>query len=148
MDYCSITENITNNCYIRIIHFFRKYITCLLQDKEIKTYKTLVNKGAQTPRGLYTDETELFRKEVEASTMKLEESCKQMETFCEKIKTEKQELEQKYKLEKEAVKALKKRCQELEEQKVIYIHSHLQRVGRTEHKHIKSKTLNIGKNYD
>lgn len=134
--------------------FFQKF-NCLLQDKEIKTYKTLVNKGAQTPRGLYTDETELFRKEVEASTMKLEESCKQMETFCEKIKTEKQELEQKYKLEKEAVKALKKRCQELEEQKVIYIQGSFTKSAICEEPnnirtilnttHIKSKSLEIGK---
>lgn len=89
------------------------------QDQEIKTYKTLVNKGAQTPRALFTDETEVFRKEVEAGTMKLEESCKQMEIFCEKMKLEKQELEQKYNTEKESVKTLRKRCQELEEQKVI-----------------------------
>lgn len=86
----------------------------------------MANKGAQTPRAFFTDDTEVFRKEVEASTMKLEESCKQMEAFCEKMKIEKHDLEQKYKVEKETVKALKKRCQELEEQKVcrvIYVRS-------------------------
>lgn len=88
------------------------------QEKEIKTFKTLVHKGAQTPRSLFVDDTELFRKEVEASTTKLEESCKQMEIFCEKIKIEKQELEQKFRIEKETVKALKRRVQELEEDKV------------------------------
>lgn len=93
---------------------------CPLQDKEIKTFKSFANKGAQTPRSLLIDDTEVFRKEVEASTTKLEESCKQMEIFCEKIKNEKQELDQKYKIEREAVKAFKKRVQDLEEEKVQF----------------------------
>lgn len=57
--------------------------------------------------------------------MKLEESCKQMETFCEKMKAEKQELEQKFKIERETLKTLKKRCQELEEDKVHFNTLHL-----------------------
>lgn len=43
-----------------------------------------------------------------------------MEIFCEKIKNEKQELEQKYRIEREAVKAFKKRVQDLEEEKVQF----------------------------
>lgn len=79
----------------------------------------MTHKGVQTPRSLFKDDTEVFRKEVEATTTKLEESCKQMEIFCEKIKSEKHDLEQKYKIERETVKALKKRVHELEVEKVL-----------------------------
>lgn len=94
-------------------------ITDVFQEREIRAFRTLVNRSVQTPRSLLVDDTEVFRKEVEASTAKLEESCKQMEVFCEKIKAEKQELDQKYRIEREAVKALKKHVHELEEAKVL-----------------------------
>lgn len=90
-----------------------------MQEKELKTLKTgLITRSVQTPKTFYVDDAEVFRKEVEASTAKLEESCKQMEIFCEKIKHEKQELDRRLKYERDTVKSLKKRVEELEEEAV------------------------------
>lgn len=56
----------------------------------------------------------VLQKEMESSTSKLEESFKQLEIYCETLKAEKQEVEQKLKMERETVMFLKKQIKDLE----------------------------------
>lgn len=66
------------------------------------------------------DEYDQYRKVMEESTVKLEESCKQMEKMCTSLKNEKDELEKQLGIERDSINHLKKRVEELEVENVSF----------------------------
>lgn len=76
-------------------------------------------KGCQTSsHNSHSRNSELFQKQLEASTFKLETSCKQMEKLCNQLKNEKEQIEHLLRTEKETVAFLRKQIQDLQMEKV------------------------------
>ncbi|KAF5272726.1 hypothetical protein FQA39_LY07753 [Lamprigera yunnana] len=77
----------------------------------------LVNRSSQTHKCLTITDSEMFQKKLEASTTKLEFSCKQMEKLCDQLKNEKENLDELLQLETQKVAHLKHQLETLQNDK-------------------------------